>query len=912
MILSIIRRFALAALLLLILFGLAGAWLFLRRERADPAGWWRALSPDQEPYLLHLREDGSLGYVFRREKGRELEAFWSEAEGEILFSQTESMEKARLWPVLAPWDLRVQHKDKTIRYRRIREAEYTFRSLFEGDFSGGSFSGGLFTGRAAGVLYRDGRRYSGGMKAGRFSGWGFLEMADGTAVRGRFADGLVKGPALYRSREKALFIGRIEEKPEEERKEGSGGRYSGEGFLVKPTLSIFRAQFAEGELFIRLGRGRLYRGEMEGRSPEGRGTMLLEDGARYRGEFKEGLYHGEGELTGSDGSRFTGLFREGTIQGPGILEKEEGPVLEGHFSGGLLEGYGVLRGENRYEGFFVAGIPSGKGTLEYGGAGGHHFLRDRTMAFALSYRGDFKNGEPEGTGKLSYSDGSSLAGSFIRGLPHGPALLTLPDGRVVPFMFSEGRVRELPGGGEAHGARELPGGGEAHGDLELPGGGEARGARELSEPPELPQQLEFLFSPPALSDKEQREGFLFPPSWVREDRRYLSLLLENMDRGSHRNLMADRIFREIKLLEGAQRELRSKGITGEKGYQLYSPELTTGLNSIHLARGARVKLLLTLLQEGAVPAQKELEWYYPELYRYTLFDLESSNIQGGISSDFQETTDSFPGYDQEAVLSWLDNLPLPGLCLTGKKILFINARNVDYGAVHANGQIVLYNWSDDPEDLLKMIAHETGHEAGYIIFGRDYFVNENPEARQAYAALYGKEAPVDRLEPWGSRLSENFAEDFAWVFGGHEKWSSWRGVEKEVLRKFIMNRIADADHEDTVLLRDNIGIRDRERELLFYGGGNPDNFHITRSSGIEVYLDGLVPGNYILEGYLRNDHIGKLGRFEAEHGALTVPLDGFKGADRAVLYELELKLYQYSSQRQYHNPVIGRVQILRW
>ncbi|MDW7678825.1 MAG: hypothetical protein SCK57_14290, partial [Bacillota bacterium] len=311
--------------------------------------------------------------------------------------------------------------------------------------------------------------------------------------------------------------------------------------------------------------------------------------------------------------------------------------------------------------------------------------------------------------------------------------------------------------------------------------------------------------------------------------------------------------------------------------------------------------------------------YYPQEYEYVFFEMNHLNIQGGVDSLTIELRDDFDAYDEDMIVAFLDELPVPRNVYRGKEIFFVNGFNADYGAVHANGQIMVFNLYEDAADVLKLISHEIGHEAGYLIFGRDGYENENETAKQSYADLYGREVPVDERIPWELRLSENFAEDFAWVYGDFPKWTYWEGVEAETIRDFIETRLEQTDLAEAVLIRDNLDVTSGGSTMTYFGGIHHDHLFLTTDPKINIRIDGFYRGPYGLYAHVRNNVTGNLPR-QAFHesGQVTLPLATLSEEQRRmseekfVLYEVQIKMYHYTSLQKFHQPTIARFHVLLW
>jgi len=73
-----------------------------------------------------------------------------------------------------------------------------------------------------------------------------------------------------------------------------------------------------------------------------------------------------------------------------VIKAEISGTYEGGCKKGLAQGNGIAQGIDRYEGQFIKGLPSGRGTYKW--------------ASGVYYEGEWKNGLREGEGKMVYPD----------------------------------------------------------------------------------------------------------------------------------------------------------------------------------------------------------------------------------------------------------------------------------------------------------------------------------------------------------------------------------------------------------------------------------------------------------------------------------------------------------------------------
>jgi hypothetical protein len=145
--------------------------------------------------------------------------------------------------------------------------------------------------------------------------------------------------------------------------------------------------------------GATYSGSWEMDKREGWGVWASFP-CTYAGEWLDDLFHGRG----------SGDVRPGT-DGRGVRH-----ILSGTFKNGVLHGRGIverLHSESTFNGSYVDGFRSGKGTLK---------------AFQYTYVGQFTLDEPTGLGVKTWRDGRVDTGVFKNGSLYGKGKLVNGDG----------------------------------------------------------------------------------------------------------------------------------------------------------------------------------------------------------------------------------------------------------------------------------------------------------------------------------------------------------------------------------------------------------------------------------------------------------------------------------------------------
>lgn len=401
------------------------------------------------------------------------------------------------------------------------------------------------------------------------------------------------------------------------------------------------------------------------------------------------------------------------------------------------------------------------------------------------------------------------------------------------------------------------------------------------------------------------DTLVFDRQWYEEDKEYFYSLYNQLNFATN---AYEVLFNEYKDLLGKKEKVYDNAYMSKKGYLIFSPELTDNINALALAIEARAKLLYDVVSNNKILPK---ESYYPEEFQYTFFKAENVIMLNDSDDNLIEIKDDFDSYDFKAINDFIESLSIPEYCLRGKNIFFVNAKNRDFGAIHANGQIIIYNWDNNIDSLIKFLAHELGHEVGYSIFGRDYYLNECIETKLAYANIYGKKLIPDHFLPWEERLSENFAEDFALIYAGSQKWTSWEGDNSLYVKEFIEDSIHQTQIEDLIILRDTIHVKAGKDTTTFFGGFNDGNIFITEKDEIEINIKDIKGGPYTLYAYIKDDVVGNLGRIPIEDNKFVIPLgENLQEDARCITYEIDFKLYYFESLTKYHSSPFGRVKIL--
>ena len=164
------------------------------------------------------------------------------------------------------------------------------------------------------------------------------------------------------------------------------------------------------------GDGRRYTGAIksaEEQIPHGHGTMSLNDGKldwNYIGEFKDGVYDGKGEFVSRGYYSYKGEWKKSHFNGKGkFINEQTNETYEGEFVNDKRHGYGVFTLKNEFK-------------LE----------------------GQFKDNDAHGKGKITIlkdteneTKGTTITGTFKKGLQQGMFEKIFPDGHIVDCMFKD-------------------------------------------------------------------------------------------------------------------------------------------------------------------------------------------------------------------------------------------------------------------------------------------------------------------------------------------------------------------------------------------------------------------------------------------------------------------------------------------
>ena len=200
--------------------------------------------------------------------------------------------------------------------------------------------------RVENELYDEGSfAYSGTLRAGKFSGYGRIEFAEGGSYEGGFAEGRFEGEGVFASVDGWEFEGTFSTgKPVRGRFKTDDGEFEADqesnAYTVKDGwryLGLLGAKGPRGQGEFTFADGAVYKGEFLNGMPGG-GQGIYTDAAGtviYTGGWNGGLFDGEGEYRAPDGSfTYKGSFAGGKFHGQGTLTKKDGTALGGTWKAG--------------------------------------------------------------------------------------------------------------------------------------------------------------------------------------------------------------------------------------------------------------------------------------------------------------------------------------------------------------------------------------------------------------------------------------------------------------------------------------------------------------------------------------------------------------------------------------------------
>ena len=285
--------------------------------------------------------------------------------------------------------------------------------VYSGDFAGDIPEGnGTFT-------FKNGDKYTGEFKQGKFCGKGVFYFKNGSVYEGDFDDNNFEGFGT------AVLA--------------NGRKYTGEFHRGK--------RHGKGTLYYE--NGDVYEGDFEAGYPNGTGTAVYADGSRYEGGFKNGARDGSGIFYDSNGIGYEGVFSGDDIIGDACVSFDSGEKLVGDFKDLVFSARQcIFENGDVYEGEFTDNLPGGKGKITY--ADGSEYVGDveynmRNGQGVLKYpngniyEGGFTNNVREGEGTFTFTDGKKYVGEFSGGNYNGKGTFYYKSGNIYEGDFKDGQ-----------------------------------------------------------------------------------------------------------------------------------------------------------------------------------------------------------------------------------------------------------------------------------------------------------------------------------------------------------------------------------------------------------------------------------------------------------------------------------------
>jgi hypothetical protein len=294
----------------------------------------------------------------------------------------------------------------------------------EGRIYRGGFKNHMLHGQGT-FTWASGAKYIGAWKADKKHGQGIMMGADGDMYEGAFEADKQHGQGTYTWANRDKYIGAWE-----------ADKKHGQGTLTCATGRIFYSgQWIDNHPAGRLPKnytnnhGTLLEGTYDGPivngKAEGEGTWTGPDGRIYRGGFKNHMFHGQGTFTTANGDKYIGAWEADKAHGQGTFSWADGSIrysgqwIDNHPAGRLpknyTDGYGISC-QGTYDGQIVNGQAEGEGTW--------------TGTDGRIYRGGFKNHMFHGQGTMTWASGDKYIGTFEADKAHGQGTFTWANGSI--------------------------------------------------------------------------------------------------------------------------------------------------------------------------------------------------------------------------------------------------------------------------------------------------------------------------------------------------------------------------------------------------------------------------------------------------------------------------------------------------
>ncbi|MEY4934615.1 MAG: hypothetical protein RIS64_974 [Bacteroidota bacterium] len=164
-------------------------------------------------------------------------------------------------------------------------------------------------------------------------------------------------------------------------------------------------------------RGWKYAGQFKNGKPDGKGKMIFNDGRYYEGEFMNGKFHGTGTMKLDENVQIKGAWRDGYSVN-NTSTKPITALSQAHSSDTFIRAQ-CLNGD------CVNGI------------GTYHSIKQ-----GWKYTGQFKNGQPNGHGKMIFKHGRYYEGAFLQGKLHGKGAMYFDGTMEINGTWDHGKLVE--------------------------------------------------------------------------------------------------------------------------------------------------------------------------------------------------------------------------------------------------------------------------------------------------------------------------------------------------------------------------------------------------------------------------------------------------------------------------------------
>ena len=274
------------------------------------------------------------------------------------------------------------------------------------------------------------------------TGNGVVILSDQTRIEGRFKQGKAEDKVRIEANDGSVFEGEMRQ-----------GKKHGLGRITFKSGWVLQCEFdndktAKGTLDRPEEKTR-YVGELnEVFEREGKGVLHFtahSEYIKYEGEFNNGVMNGEGKMWKKNGDFFKGTFKNSKQKGKGVYITAKGDVFTGEFVGMVLTGNGTWAEKktlNFYEGKFDNfKFIEGKTSLK---AVDPKNMRLDPNRKVTTYEGRFTNCKFNGSGTITYPDGSNFVGEIFKGKPNGKGIISFPNKSYYSGDWWNGSI--LPGG----------------------------------------------------------------------------------------------------------------------------------------------------------------------------------------------------------------------------------------------------------------------------------------------------------------------------------------------------------------------------------------------------------------------------------------------------------------------------------